>query len=263
MSASGQLQAAAGESAGLALRGGVPRPQPSYVDHPAFSGSTEFARIGNEAKAAVVQASTRKAYGPNEFIYLQDDAAESLNFVRSGHVRLSYLMEDGAAVLFGILPAGETFGELGIFEEGPHSDMATAVGNVTVTSIPARSFRLLAQRFPELDVALGRIVARRYRSYIALTRSLGLKTLPARLSQALLRLADGLGARTTHKGREVAYVGAFVTQTDLGLMARGARGNVNRALKAWERAGWVAIVDRRVLILDRARLESLALEEGL
>jgi CRP-like cAMP-binding protein len=235
----------------------------AHADHPALLGASEFARIGEDARNALIQASSRRTYSANEFIYLQDDAAECLHFVRSGHIRLSYLMEDGSAVLFGILPPGETFGELGVFENGPHCDMATAIGGVSVTSIPAQTFRSLAIRHPELGVALGRIVARRYRSYIALTRSLGLKTLPARLSQALLRLADGLGARMSYRGRDVAFIGAFVTQTDLGLMARGARGNVNRALKAWERSGMIAIHDRRILILDRPRLEALSIEEGL
>jgi len=65
------------------------------------------------------------------------------------------------------------------------------------------------------------------------------------------------------KGREVACIGPMVTQTDLGLMARGARGNVNRALKSWERSGWIAIVDRSIAILDRSKLEHLAFEDGL
>ena len=56
-------------------------------------------------------------------------------------------------------------------------------------------------------------------------------------------------------------LGSIVTQTDLGLMARGSRGNINRVLKTWERAGWIAIEDRRTLILDRARLEGVATED--
>jgi CRP/FNR family cyclic AMP-dependent transcriptional regulator len=44
-------------------------------------------------------------------------------------------------------------------------------------------------------------------------------------------------------------------------MARGARGNVNRALKAWERAGWIAIKDRSIVIVDRTKLENLAIED--
>jgi CRP/FNR family transcriptional regulator, cyclic AMP receptor protein len=235
----------------------------SFADHPAFAATSEFSTLGEEAKAALVRASRRRLYSPNGFVYLQDDDAEHLYFVRSGHVRLSYLMEDGSAVLFGILSSGETFGELGVFENGTYCDMATAVGTVSVVSIPARTFRTLAERYPELNVALGRVVARRYRSYVALTRSLGLKTLPARLSQALLRLADGLRTTTDFGGRTVPFIGSFVTQADLGLVARGARGNVNRALKTWERCGWIAIEDRRILILNRARLEALSIEEGI
>lgn len=236
---------------------------PARGEPASFLESREFANIGHAARLSLSQALSRRSCGPNEFIYLQDDDADYLYFVRSGHVRLSYLLEDGSPILFGILPPGESFGEVGVFEGGTHCDMATAIGNVTIASIPARTFRALGQRYPELEAALGRVVARRYRAYVGLTRSLGLKTLQARLSQTLLRLADGLGTRTTYRGREVPYIGAFVTQTDLGLMARGARGNVNRAIKAWERAGWVAMQDRCILIVNRAQLEALAIEEGL
>jgi CRP/FNR family cyclic AMP-dependent transcriptional regulator len=224
---------------------------------------SEFSQLGAEAKAALAAAFVRRTYRENDFIYLQDDDAEHLYFIRSGYVRLSYLMEDGSAILHGILPPGETFGELGIFEGGMHCDMATAVGTVAVSSVPIHVFRQLEQRHPEIGAAVGRTVARRYRSYLALTRMLSLKTLAARLAQALLRLSDGLGTRTRYRERDYPCIGSMVTQTDLGLMARGARGNVNRALKTWERAGWIAIQDRSIVILDRAKLDGLSFREEL
>ncbi|MBC8129906.1 MAG: Crp/Fnr family transcriptional regulator [Rhizobiaceae bacterium] len=228
-----------------------------------YAPSSSFLEMEGEVQLALSRAATHRLLGHNEFIYLQDDDAQYLYIVRSGHVRLSYLLEDGSAILFGILPPGESFGELGVFENGTHGDMATSVGTTSIHCIPATTFRTLGARYPALDVALGRTIARRYRSYIALTRNLGLRTLPARLSQCLLRLADGLGSRMVYAAREVPYVGAFVTQTDLGLMARGARGNVNRALKIWEKSGWIAIRDRCILILDRPSLEALAFEDDL
>lgn len=229
---------------------------------PQFSAS-EFGTLGDEVRAALEAIASFRVCGPNDFIYLQDDEANALYFVRSGHIRLSYLLEDGSAILFGILPPGESFGELGVFEGGTYCDMATSVGTSSIYSIPIAAFQALAQRHPELNAALGRTVAKRYRSYIALTRVLGLKSLPARLSQCMLRLADGLNDRTSHAGRSVARIGAFVTQTELGLMARGARGNVNRALKTWEREGWIGIRDRCILILDRNSLEDLAFADEL
>jgi CRP-like cAMP-binding protein len=224
-------------------------------------GLHEFSRVSPEARQALFAACTRRAIGNNEVVYLQEDDATQLYFVVSGHVRLSYIMEDGSAVLYAILPQGECFGELGAFDGGTHCDMATGIGTSVISGISVKSFRALCERFPDLDHALARIVAARYRSYIDLTRTLSLKTLSARVAQALLRMADSLGTRTTHNGREVPYVGAVVTQADLGLMARGARGNVNRALKSWEARGWVALKDRAILVLDRQSLDALSYEE--
>jgi len=226
-----------------------------------FGRSSEFEGLRQDAREALMGVSIRRNYGNNEVVYLQDGEATHLYFVVPGHVRLSYIMEDGSAILFAILPAGDSFGELGVFDGSAYSDMATVVGSATLAAVPLRSLRALSDRFPEIGGALGRLVARRYKSYIELTRNLSLKTLAARLAQAVLRLADGLGSRVKLDGRDLPCVGSVVTQADLGLMARGARGNVNRALKAWERAGWIAIKDRSIVIMDRTKLESLAVED--
>ncbi len=236
----------------VAVGGGVRRAEPPIAFHP----RSHFANLGEEAKAALLAAAVKRVYGPNEFVYVQDDEAENLHFVREGHIRLSYLMEDGSALLCGILPAGECFGELAVFDEGVHCDTATAIGTATLVSVPASAVRSLAQRHPAIGQALAAAVAARYRSYVELTRALSLKTLSARLAQAVLRLADGLGAQVRYRGRDYPCVTAVVTQTDLGLMARGARGNVNRALKAWEMQGLIALHERCIVILDRHKLEN-------
>ncbi|MBB3950309.1 Crp/Fnr family transcriptional regulator [Aureimonas jatrophae] len=241
----------------------VSRPPGTARERIGFRQGSEFSALSPVVASRLSQIGSVRLYGPNEFIYLQDDAADHLYFVRSGHVRLSYLLEDGSAVLFAILPPGDSFGELGVFAGGTHHDMATTVGTSSVFRVPAAELRDLDAQGGEMALALGRTVARRYRSYIALTRSLGLKTLNGRLSQALLRLCDDLGSTVPFEGRQVPMVGAFVTQSDLGMMARGARSNVNRALKSWERSGWIAVRDRAILIVNRPRLEALWLEEGL
>lgn len=226
-------------------------------------GASEFGQLGSDVCSALDGAATYRILGPNEFIYLQEDDADFLYFVRSGYVRLSYLLEDGSPILFKILPVGESFGELGVFESGRYFDMATSIGTSSVFCIPARALRTIANHHPAFELALARVVARRYRSFISLTRTLGLKSLHARLSQCLLRLADDLNDMTLYKDRPVLRIGASVTQTDLGLMARGARGNVNRALKAWQARGWIAVEERSILIVDRGALEAIAVSDGI
>ncbi|PDT90833.1 cAMP-binding protein [Bradyrhizobium sp. Y36] len=227
----------------------------------ALKSTSDFATVGNDAWDALISASTRRLYGNNEVIYLQEEPAQHLHFVMSGHVRLSYVLDDGSAILYAILPVGASFGELGVFDGGVHCDMATGIGATIVGSLSAAKFNELCGRFPQLQDCIAHLIARRYRSYVDLTRLMSLKTLHGRVAQALLRLADGLGSKEDYDGHAVPRIGPMVTQADIGLMARGARGSVNRTLKAWERAGWVVSRDRAILIVDRRALETVAMEQ--
>ena len=217
--------------------------------------------LSSQAHNALIDSAFRKNYSHNEYVYLQDDEVSGLHFVVAGHIRLSYLMEDGTAVIYRILPKGECFGELAVFDHGNQCDMATSLGDSVVLTVPIRAFRDLAKRHPDIEVGLGRLVADRYRDYVELTRILSLSSLSARLSQSILRLVDKLGTTATVNGRKVPAIGSIVTQSDLGLMARGARGNVNRTLKEWEQRGWVAVRDREILILDREKLNAVSFND--
>ncbi len=232
------------------------------LDASVFARSASFSGLGAEALDALRAAATVSHHGANAFIYMQDDEARNLYFVLSGHIRLSYLMEDGSAILHAILPSGESFGELGVFERSTYCDMATAIGCVTTAAVPTHVIAALSERYPEIGRALAGLVAQRYRGYVLLTRDLSLKTLSARLAQSVLRLIRSLGTRIRYRNREVSVLGPVVTQTDLGLMARGSRGNVNRVLKIWERNGWIAIEDRCILVLDPSRLEKLSADDS-
>lgn len=224
-------------------------------------GTTGFEAVSAPARAGLMASGVRKKLQHNEFVYLQDDTVDALYIVESGHIRLSSLMEDGSAVIYHVLTRGEIFGELGVFDGGKHCDMATSLGTSVIMAIPARHFAVQAAKFPELNLALGRLIAQRYRAYVELTRILSLKSLSARLSQSILRLADSLGTVTTIKERKVPVISSIITQSDLGLMARGARGNVNRALKDWEQKGWIAIRDREILLLDRNKLNEISFSD--
>ena len=245
------------------MSGGCVGVVPAQIGSRKFPTRGEFAHLSDAAKATLMRVSSRLAVKPNDFIYIQEDEADHLFFILSGHVRLSHIMEDGSAILSSVLPAGEAFGELGVFEGGSYCDTATAAGKVVLLAINTRVFRAICLEFGEIEQALARLVARRYRAYIEVTRNLSLKSLPARLAICLLRLIDSVGAQVSYFGREVPCIGPMVTQSDLGLMSRGSRGNVNRALRNWERSQWIAQQDRSILVLNREKLEAFAVSEGL
>lgn len=106
--------------------------------------------------------------------------------------------------------------------------------------------------------SVAKIVARRYRNHVAVSRALYLPNLKMRLSNALLSLLADLGNSIRYRGAMRDCLGPVVSQRDLGAMARGTRENVNKALRGWEKDGIVALEDRHIVILDRTALENLA-----
>lgn len=223
--------------------------------------SEEFAELPRLVKDSIFQKSVTRTFSNNGIIYFQEDDATSFHFVISGHVRLSYLMEDGTAILYTIVPPGHSFGELGVFDRGQYPDTASAIGKTQILSVKADTASLVDRCGGQLQNALSKLIAKRYRTYIDVTKSLYLKSLQARLAQSLLRLVDSLGETAIYHGKEVACLGSAVNQSDLGSMARGTRGNINRTLKGWEMNNWIAIENRKIIILDRQSIIDLTFDD--
>ena len=235
----------------------VKRLWPTPLTIMTFSARSPFASLGDEILTALLGIAVRRNFVNGQTIHMQDDEARFLNVIIAGHVRLSYAMEDGSVVLHAVLPSGETFGELGVFDRSVYADTANAVGPVSLVSLPAAALLDLTRGHPALSDALARTVAVRYREYLAVVQDLSLPSLSARLARTLIRLADRLDSHTDQGDRPAQVIGAVVTQTDLGLMARGSRGNVNRALQAWQRAGWITLKHRSIIILNRYALAAI------
>ena len=197
----------------------------------------------------------------NESIYIQEDIADYLYIVVSGYVKISYILEDGNCILLGIVPPGEGFGELGVYEGDCHTETASAMGDACIARIRADVFRDKMLHQAEVQGFLAQLLARRYRWYLQSTRNLSLSSLSARLSQVLLFLCKSLGRSMDVEGKSYPYLPTMITQSDLGAMARGTRGNVNRLLKKWEREGWIQLINRRIVIIKKSRLEAIINEE--
>jgi CRP/FNR family transcriptional regulator, cyclic AMP receptor protein len=196
-------------------------------------------------------------YYRNELIYLQEDSADYLYLVVSGYVRVSYLLEDGSFVLLGIISQGDGFGELGVHAGDCHTETATAIGDVCVARIRADLFRSDVIDKSDAQHFLTQLLARRYRWYLHSTCTLSLNNLESRLSQVLLFLCKSLNRTSSIDGQTYPSLPTMITQSDLGSMARGTRGNINRLLKKWEQHGWIAFYNRNIVLTRSAKLEAI------
>ncbi|MEO9739334.1 MULTISPECIES: Crp/Fnr family transcriptional regulator [Alphaproteobacteria] len=188
-------------------------------------------------------------------IYLQDDPADVLFIVVSGYVRLSYILEDGTSILYAVVPPGNSFGELGVLDRSVYQDTASAIGPVSYLTLRADLFHSGCSDGAKLMRGLNDLVVERYKTYIESTKVLYMGNLTSRLGLSIIRLAQMMKQRIVLDESEYEYLGPVVTQSDLGSMARGTRGNVNRILKKWQQSGLITIVDRKIILLKPRQLE--------
>lgn len=195
---------------------------------------------------------------PGNVVYYQDDPTTQMFVLVKGHVRLTYINENGMVILLSVVPPGQSFGEVGAADRSAHCDTAFASGPVQLISIDTACLRSAESPATALNAALAAQVSRRHRSHMDLTRALYMPSLALRLSHILLRMIDLLGNKIRYQGRLVDCLGPVVTQQDLGSMARGTRENVNKTLRGWERQGLIALEDRHILILDNMAISDIA-----
>lgn len=173
---------------------------------------------------------------------------------------MTSLTRDGGVTLLDILSQGESFAELAVLDGAPHVDTALAAGQTRLACVqfpPEFCNGVLAPLKAPLEHALSILVARRARAYIESIRVLSLSNLQARLARILLSLVKKF--KTTRKvaGHIYPALPSFITQSDLGALARGTRGNINRLLKNWEMEGWLISVERSLVFLDLDKISML------
>ncbi|MCL3883285.1 Crp/Fnr family transcriptional regulator [Marivita sp. GX14005] len=132
----------------------------------------DLSGLGDDVGAALLANARMRDLDANSVVYFQEDATEYLYILLSGHIRLTYIGEDGFVTLYNIISAGRTFGESGLLDDLPHCDTAATIGAARVMGIEANWIRQEGAAQAAVRQALARLVAQRYRQHMQFTRAL-------------------------------------------------------------------------------------------
>jgi CRP/FNR family transcriptional regulator, cyclic AMP receptor protein len=124
--------------------------QETTVENPALLKNVGlFAEFDTDELQRLSTMMTAAAFSPGDTILEEGNANRALHIVKSGRIRVMRMVH-GREVALCDLPAGQTFGELSIIEDGVASASLKAVSDAEVLSI---SMGDLAQFFKETPAA--------------------------------------------------------------------------------------------------------------
>ncbi len=217
-----------------------------------------FAGLDAVAVAELARAVRPRELQPGEQILNEGEPCLGLHFVIRGQVRLLKTAADGRAQVLRVLGPGATFNDAAVFDGGPNSDTAVAVGTTKVGYVPSATVRRLIDRHPEIARAALKLLAQRQRSLGNVVEDLALRDVTARVARLLL----GCIGEHDHIVEKAEFACARISHQEIASMVGSVREVVQRALKELERDGAIALRRSTIDIRDPAKLERWAHAEN-
>jgi len=219
----------------------------SISQHQLFSG------LSPKELEALERSIQVRSFSPGEIIFRQGDQGDGLYLVRSGTVKIT-LTKEGEESVIALMSTGEFFGELAVLDGEPRSANATAMDDVKSLFLPREAFLSFLREYPQVAMKIIEMLSRRLRQTDEMLASIVFFDVYGRVAKKLLELADSHGELTEHGLR----INMTLTQKSLAQLVGASRESVNKALKFFRDKGYLTVVDRRLVVKDRRRLEQRA-----
>jgi len=107
----------------------------------------------------------QKTFIKNEIIFTENDDADAIYFIDKGAFQASIIRNENNKTL-NILNKGECFGEMALINHDKRSATITALEDSIVYCVRKDDFRILSQKFPELEEGIRSSIANRQQELI-------------------------------------------------------------------------------------------------
>jgi CRP/FNR family transcriptional regulator, cyclic AMP receptor protein len=183
-------------------------------------------------------------------VFTEGEPGDCLYIVMTGKVKIGRRSPDGHENLLTIMGPSDMFGELSIFDPGPHTSSATAITEVRAVSMDRETLRTWIADRPETAQQLLQVLARQLRRTTNDLSDLIVTDVPGRIARQLLQLARRFGTQE-HGALRVTH---DLTQEEIAQLVGSCRETVNKTLSDFAHRGWIQLDGKSVLISDTERL---------
>lgn len=206
----------------------------------------------DEASALAAELPVRTVHA-REFVFGAGDPPPGFYLLRSGKARIFRAGPEGREQILRLIEAGDTFGEVPIFDGESSPATVEALETCELILFPSARIHRVIVEHPEVGLGLLKHFALRLRGFTELVEQISLQTVPARLARYLYQLAREEGRRTP----EGIVVPRDLTLQDLASLVGSVREVVSRTMRTFEQDGIVEVRRKEIVIRDLGGLKRL------
>jgi CRP/FNR family transcriptional regulator len=208
-----------------------------------------FAGLDEASLLELARGAGRREYQANEMVVLEGEAQPGLYYLEYGWLKVVKISPTGREQTLRFLEPGETFNEIGVFANQANPATAIALEPAGIWLIRREVLLRLLQKRPEFAQHIISQMAQRMLHLVSLVTDLSLRPTTGRLARLLLEDAsDGV----LHRPR-------WYTQAELAARLGTVPDVIQRALRALEKDGFIAVERHQIRILDQQSLTEIAI----
>jgi CRP-like cAMP-binding protein len=200
--------------------------------------------LAPDEQRRVISQTRRRRYRRGEVIFHEGDPGDSLHLVAKGHVAVRRSTPLGEIATLVVLGPGDYFGELVLVSpESGRNATVVALDSTETLTLNREQLETLRSQFPTIDRFLLDALAKEVRRLSSLLSEALYVPVDKRVLRRLLEVANTYG---NEGPAEVIPL----TQEDLAGLAGTTRPSTNKALRAAEETGLIAISRGEIRLLD-------------
>jgi len=199
---------------------------------------------------------TQRSLESGDSIYQQNEESDALYQVISGEIRIFNVSREGREVLYVTYHKGDTFGEIGVLDQGVRPHNAVANGPTVLSVLQKKDFNDLRQQHPEINEQLILMLCQRLRLVFGFFEGSALLPLPSRLAQRLVNLR--IEQEKKHQKNDNTEI--HLSQSDLANMMGASRQAISKVLKSWEDQKLIKLDYGKTTILNLKQIRKIASE---
>lgn len=217
---------------------------------PLFStlSDTDLIRLSDMAKEFT--------YKNGEYVFYEGDPPDWFCIVKEGNIKAIKQAEDGKEIIMHMFKAGDTFGEVAVFDRRPYPASALTVGQTTVIKFHHTHCFEILETMPEVAAKFLLTMGRKQREFVDRIEAALTSRVEKRIANTLLKLAT----MTDTERRE--SINLHLTRKDIASMVGTTIETTIRVMSRLQKEGVIETTRSGITILRLKKLQEISGQEN-
>ncbi len=220
-----------------------------------YLGKTDIFRgLPDPVLNTILAAASSRAYGKDDFIFMQGAPARRFYLVKSGQVKLYQTTTEGGRVTLRYVGPGEAFGVIVVLRESEYPVSAQVAEDCVLLGWSDQNLKDIMMQHPQVGINAISILSDFILGFMDRIQGLSTRRVDQRVAKALLRFAETTGQYSD----QITTIGMKLTRQDIAEITGTTLYTVSRTLSGWESQGWIDCSNSYIRIKESDKLTELA-----